>query len=74
MPNLAPTLAACSLLLGCGMSSGRISVGDSLTIDLHRTPATTAIQVMVGKRACAAERSSAMTLTWHAGAARVRTC
>jgi hypothetical protein len=74
MPRFLALLAASGILVGCGMSSGRFSVGDSLTVDVGASPGATAVQVKVGPRSCGPHRSSSVTVSWSDVSARVSAC
>jgi hypothetical protein len=50
---LALVPVACGALLGCGFSSGEVSLGQSLTVDVHHSPAgRTSVTVTTSSRTC----------------------
>ena len=74
MRKLVVTVAACSLIVGCGFSSAEISVGDSLAIHVHHAKqgrTSVNVSVSLGSRDC---KTSQMTVAWSDGAARVAAC
>lgn len=74
MPRFVALLVASGILVGCGMSSGRLTLGDSLTVDVGNAPGATAVQVKVGPRSCGPHGSSSMTMSWSDVSARVTAC
>lgn len=69
------TCGACSLLGGCGTSSARVTVGDSVTIEMHGADSgLTAFEVSLGERDQCGPRPHKLSVVWRDVAARISAC
>jgi hypothetical protein len=61
-----------SVVVGCGVSTTEIGVGNSVSVGVHRArTGHVAVDVKLGGRTCETTR---IALSWEGGAARVNAC
>jgi hypothetical protein len=80
MRRLAASVAVSSLVLGCGLSSAEVRVGDSLKLDVHHaTSGQTSVALTVRSREAREAKArcralASLAVSWADGSAHVRAC